>query len=308
MFLSNASVSRPVAMVCLIIALIFMGVSSFFSLGLEYLPQVDVPYITVTTVYPGASPSEIETDVGKKIEDAVGSLDGLKHITTTAVENACVTLIELNLDKDQDQAATDVREKIDLILDDLPAEAEKPSIVKFDVNAKPIVTLALTGDAPVSELYDYADNELSNRLASIPGVGEVQVLGGAEKEVQVLLDRDLVAAHGLTSTDVARAVGSGVQTVPAGWVKHHGSEFTVKYDAEYRRVEDIGNLEILNLNGARIFLKDLGKAVMTTEDQRQAAYIDGRQAISIQVVKKGQANSVAVVNQVREAVDKLKAE
>ena len=219
-----------------------------------------------------------------------------------------MTLIELNLDKDQDQAATDVREKIDLILDDLPAEAEKPSIVKFDVNAKPIVTLALTGDAPVSELYDYADNELSNRLASIPGVGEVQVLGGAEKEVQVLLDRDLVAAHGLTSTDVARAVGSGVQTVPAGWVKHHGSEFTVKYDAEYRRVEDIGNLEILNLNGARIFLKDLGKAVMTTEDQRQAAYIDGRQAISIQVVKKGQANSVAVVNQVREAVDKLKAD
>ena len=308
MFLSNASVRRPVAMVCLIIALIFLGVGSFSSLGLEYLPQVDVPYITITTTYPGASPSEIETDVGKKIEDAVGSLDGLKHITTTAVENACVTLIELNLDRDVDQAAIDIREKIDLILDDLPADAEKPSIVKLDTNAKPIVTLALTGDAPVSELYDYADNELSNRLAIIPGVGEVQLVGGAEMEVQVLLDRDLIAAHGLTSTDVAQAVQRGVQTVPAGWVKHHDSEYTVKYDAEYRRVEDIGNLEILNRNEARIYLKDLGKVVMATEDLRQAAFIDGRQGISIQVVKKGQANSVAVVNQVRKAVDRLKAE
>ena len=305
MFLSDSSVRRPVAMSCLIIALIFLGVGSYGGLGLEYMPRVEVPYITVTTTYPGAGPAEIETDVAKKIEDAVGSLDGVKHITSTVVENACVTAIELNLDMDVDVAAVDVREKIDLVLDDLPEGADTPSIAKLDINAKPIATLALTGEAPLSELYDYADNSLRNRLSTIPGVGQVSLVGGAKKEVRVALDRDLVVTHGLTSTDVVKAVQNGVQTMPAGWVRHHGSEYTVKYDAEYRRVSDLGGLEIANHKGSRIYLNDLGTVSMATETPRQAAFVDGRPAIAIQVVKKGKANAAAVVEQIKAQVERL---
>jgi len=154
MSLSDASLRRPIAMLSLIIALTLLGLNSYRKLGLELMPRMDVPYITIVTVYPGASPQEIETDVAKRIEDAVVSIDGLKHVTSTCMENVCQTLLEFQLSVDVDIAATDVRERLDLIRNDFPEAVEDPKIQKFDINAKPIVTLALTGDAPLDELYD----------------------------------------------------------------------------------------------------------------------------------------------------------
>ena len=294
-------------MSCLIIALVFLGLNTYRKMGLEFLPKVDVPYITIVTIYPGASPTEIETDIAKRLEDTVGSIDGLKHIANSCMEDSCLTFLEFELHVDVDVAAMDVREKIDLILNDLPADAENPKILKFDINALPIINLALTGDAPLEELYDYADNELSDRLSVISGVAEVQIIGGAELEVHALLDREKLAAHGLSSLDVVRAIREGVRTIPSGRVRQHGTEYSVKFDAEYDSVSAIGALEVANEEGSRCYLKDLGEVTMTTDEQRQLAFLDGRPCVAIRVVKKADANAVRVVDRVRQARDSIQA-
>ena len=301
MFLSNASVRRPVAMCAFIIALTLLGLNAYRKMGLEYIPKVDLPYVTVITVYPGASPNEIEPDVAKRIEDAVVSVDALKHVTSSCMENVCQTLLEFQLGVDVDVAASDVREKLDLIANDLPADAEKPKVLKFDVNAKPIISLALSGDQSVDELFDYADNTLRDRISVISGVADVQVLGGSKREVQVLIGREKLAARGLMTTDIVRALTQGIGKIPAGRVRDSGTEYSVKFNAEYDDLADIGLLEVAGENGSRCYLSNLGTVRMGSEERRQVSFIEGHHAVAIRVVKKADANAVRVVESVRKA-------
>ena len=295
-------------MSCLIIGLALLGLNAWRKLGLELMPRIDAPYITVTTVYPGASPEQIETDVAKRIEDIVVTIDGLKHVSSGCMENVCQTLLEFELDVDVDIAATDVREKLDLIKADFPEDVEDPKILKFDINAKPIINLALTGDVSIDELYDFADNTLRDRITVISGVADVELIGGAKREVRVRLDRDKLASKSLSSTEVVQAVQQGLRTIPSGRVRDTGREFTVKFDAEYKTVADIGSLEVANENGRRCTINDVGRVEMSTEELRQKAAIDGRDCIYIKVVKKAEANAVHVVNRVRAAMNELDSE
>jgi len=308
MFLADASVKRPIAMSCLIIGLALLGANAYRKLGLELMPRMDVPFITVVTVYPGASPEQIETDVAKRIEDQVVTIDGLKHVSSSCMENVCQTLLEFHLDVDVDIAATDVREKLDLVRADFPADVEDPQILKFDINAKPIVNLALTGDATLEELYDYADNTLRDRITVIGGVADAELVGGAEREVHVTLDQRELAARGLTSYHVVQVIQQAVRTIPSGRVRDSGSEYSVKFDAEYDREEDIASLEVANQDGRRCYIRDVGRVEMTTEEFRQRAFIDGRPCIAIKVIKKSDANAVQVANRVRGAMGTLNEE
>jgi len=236
MKIADFAVRRPVATSCLIIGLTLLGLNAFRKMGLELMPKIDIPYITVVTIYPGASPEELEIDVAKRIEDAVSSIEGLKHVSSICMENVCQTVLEFEMEVDVDIAATDVREKIDLIRSELPEDVEDPIIQKFDINAKPVATMALVGDVPLDELYDYADNELRDRLTVIQGVADVQLIGGAKREVQLRLDREKLAARGLTTMDVVKAVQASVKTIPAGRIREAGTEYSVKFDADYETV------------------------------------------------------------------------
>ncbi len=308
MFLSDASIKRPIAMSCLIIGLALLGLNAWRKLGLELMPKIDAPYITVTTVYPGASPEQIETDVAKRIEDIIVTIDGLKHVSSACMENVCQTLLEFELDVDVDIAATDVREKLDLIKADFPGDVEDPKILKFDINAKPIINLALTGDVSIDELYDFADNTLRDRITVISGVADVELIGGAKREVRVRLDREKLASKNLSSMDVVQAVQQGLRTIPSGRVRDTGREYSVKFDAEYKAVAEIGDLEVANKDGRRCTIADVGRVEMSTEELRQKAAIDGRDCIYIKVVKKAEANAVRVVNRVKAAMGKLERE
>lgn len=308
MILSDVSVRRPVAMGCLIIGLTLLGLNAFRKMGLELMPKMDIPFITIVTIYPGASPEELETDVAKRIEDAVVSIDGLKHVNSTCMENACQTLLEFQMGVDVDIAATDVREKLDLIRADLPTDAEDPKIQKFDINATPIVTLALAGDVTLDELYDFADNTLSDRLTVISGVADVQLIGGEEREVHVELDRGKLAARSLSSMQVVQSVQQAVRTIPSGRLRDSGTEYSVKFDADYRNVADLADLEVANEQGRRCHIRDIGTVRMTTGEVRQMATIDGRACIAIKVVKKADANAVMVANAVRDAMGRLNEE
>ncbi len=308
MFLSNAAVKRPVAMSCLIIGLTLLGMNAYRKMGLEIMPKVDIPYITIITVYPGATPEEIETDVAKRIEDSVVAISGLKDVSSSCIENVSQTLLEFNLDVDVDLAAMDVREKLDLIRADLPEDVEDPKVVKFDINAKPVLSLALTGDAPIDELYDYADNTLRDRISVIAGVANVDLIGGAERQVHVLVDREKLAARGLTTLNLVQALREGVRTIPSGRIKSHGVEYAVKFDADFKDIARIGSLEVAGGNGERTYIKDVAEVRMTTEEQRQIAHIDGRNAIAIKAVKRAEANAVQVINEVREVIEELQQE
>lgn len=299
MFLSNASVSRPVAMSCLIIALSLLGFNAYRKIGLELMPKMDIPFVTVQVTYPGATPADVEVDVVKRIEDVVASTEGLKHMSSSCLENVGMVVLEFTLETDVDVAANDVRQKVDSIVSDFPAGVETPVILKIDFNALPIVTLAFTGSLDIAELYDYADQTLSDRLSSIPGVANVDLVGGAERELHVLLDRDKVSAAGLSSLDVVAALERGILTLPAGRVRDGFDEYNVRFDAEYPDYQDIRRLQIAGRDGARRYVGDLGEVAMGSDEIRQATFIDGRPAIGIQLVKRPDANAVEVVREVK---------
>ncbi|MEO0266455.1 MAG: efflux RND transporter permease subunit [candidate division WOR-3 bacterium] len=306
MSLPELSVRRPVAMSCLFIGLTFLGIDAYFRMGLEFFPKVDVPYVTVVTIYPGAGPEEIESDIARKIEDVVVTIDGLKHVTSTCMENVCQTLLEFNLNVDVDVAAYDVREKLDLIINEFPEGTEKPKVLKFDINAVPIIDLALTGNLPIDELYDYADNELKDKLTTIEGVASVELIGGNKREVHVLLDRKKLSARGLTSLDVVEAIQKGVKLIPSGRVKETRTEYSVKFDAEYSQLEALELLPLKSKDGSRCYLKDVGKVKFSSKEVRQTAYIDAKPCINIRVIKKAEANALRVVNAVKSAVEKIR--
>ena len=308
MFLSDASIKRPIAMSCLIIGLTLLGLNSYLKMGLELMPKMDVPYITVTTIYPGATPEQIETDVAKRIEDQVVTIDGLKHVSSACMENVCLSLLEFNLGIDVDIAATDVREKLDLIKADFPEDVEDPKILKFDINAKAIANLALTGEVSLDELYDFADNTLRDKITVISGVADVELVGGAKREVHIVIDRDKLAAKSLASNAVVQAIQNSVRLIPSGHIKESGREFTVKFDAECKDVDDIGGLEIANEDNQRCYIRDIGQVQMATEELRQKANINGKPCIYIKIKKKAEANAVRVVNGVKSEMDKLTKE
>ena len=205
MILSDTAIRRPVLTLVVLIVLMLFGTLATRNMGIDIVPNVVVPYVSVIVVYPGASPEEIETSVARPIEDAAVQVDGLKHMTTTCANNFCQVLLEFNLNVDQNVAADDIRAKIAAIEGDLPSGAEKPQVQKYDVNAIPVVTLALTGEQSVDELYEYADDRLSGRLSTVAGVASVELIGGEEREVVVTVDRAKLAACGLTLAQVVRS-------------------------------------------------------------------------------------------------------
>ncbi len=305
MFLSRASVARPIAMSCFILMLVLFGLNSYRELGLDAFPDVEIPYVTVTTVYPGASPAEIEVDVAKRIEDAVGTIDGLKTMKTTCMENVCQILLEFQLGQSVDIAAMDVRERIDKIRNDLPAAAEAPEILKFDPNATPVVTLMLTGDLPIDTIYDYADEELSDRLSTISGVAEVQIAGGEPLELRITLDKRKLSACGLNVVQVLKKLSEGNVKVPVGRIRQGVQEINVTYDSEFRNFEDLGSLEIGTFQKRRIYLRDVAKITLESEEKRSLAFFDGKPGVVLKIVKKGDANAVRVIDAVRAEVREL---
>lgn len=305
MFLATASTKRPVAMSCLLIALVGLGLNSYRKMSLESLPSFDVPYVTVKTTWVGATPEDIEKDVAKRIDDAVSSLDGLKHVDSQCMENLCYTTLEFNMDVDVDVAAVDVREKLDAILEDLPEDCERPVIEKVNINATAVVKLAITGDATLEEKYDYADNTLSDRFSTLPGVGKVDIIAGNEREVHIELDRQRMVEAGLTTAEVIAAVRDNINTLPSGRIRDSGTEISVKFDAEYPRVEEISGFEVVSRNGIRRKISDLGQVFMTTDEVRQLAWYNGQPCVVLSIVKKAEGNTVETANLCRRRVEEL---
>lgn len=305
MNLSGISVKRYVAMSAFILMLIFLGINVYKNIGLDVLPKTDIPYVQITTAYPGASPQEIEVDVARRIEDTVASLDGLKHTTSICMENVCSTTLEFEYGVDAAQMIHEVREKLNLIADDFPSGVETPKLSQINMNAIPVVTLFLTGNKPIDELYDYVDDVLSDKFSGIRGVGEVRIHGGNEMQLHVILDRKKLIESGLSVASIVERINSANIKLPAGHIKENGTETNITYDAEFHDIASLKALEISTVQGKRIYLGDIAEIKLMSKELRQDAYYNGERGIQIEIVKKSDANAVKVIEEVRKRYDEI---
>ncbi|MEW5736824.1 MAG: efflux RND transporter permease subunit [Thermodesulfobacteriota bacterium] len=306
MSLASSALRRPVATSTIVIGLIVIGLYTLRLMGIDFLPKMDLPYVTIVTVYPGAGPKEVETLVSKKIEDAVSEVDGIKYVRSLSMENASQVFIEFNLGTNLDFAAMDVREKLDKVLGELPDDAEKPVILKVDVNAKPVMNLVLSSDTvPVGELYDMADRSLRDRLSQVPGVATVDLIGGKKRQIQVLADLTRLSSHGLSILNVIQAVGAENLDLPSGHLTESGREYSVRFEGEFDRPEDVALVEIPLPTGRTVKLTDVARVADDYEEQRIASWYNGDEGVVLRIKKKADANTVAVVDTLLARVPEL---
>ncbi len=306
MFLSKWSVRRPIAMTAFIIVLVMIGLALYPRLSIDLLPNMEIPTVMVRCEYQGASPSEIEVEVVKRIEDAVSSLDGILHVTSLAMEDEARIQLEFNMGTDVDVAATDIREALNRIREDLPDGAKEPVIRKIDTNATAVVDAFLVGDRTQDDLYDYADDTIADRFASVPGVGEVRVYGANEMQIHVLLDRAKLTAMNIAVTDVMKKLSANNVRKPLGRIQSGINEKNVTFSGDYQDFEEMKNLEIGIFKDKRIYLRDVAEVKLMSREVRSKAFVDGKPAASFRIVKKGEANAIEVIKGIRKRFDQMK--
>lgn len=244
MFLSDISIKRPIMMTMALMVFVVFGALAYFGLTLDMMPDVDIPVVTVRTVYPGGNPEEIETQVSKKIEDAVSTINKIDFVRSFSLPNVSLVQIQFDLDKDVDIANQEVKDKVDAILNDLPTDAEQPIIEKFDIGAKPVVEVVLSGSMPLTELYEYADKKISDRFAQISGVAKVNVSGGQEREIRVELDNRTVFSNQISLKQLNDIFSASNMNIPGGNFQKKNQDYSVKFEGKFETVEEIQNFEI----------------------------------------------------------------
>lgn len=305
MFLSDISVRRPVVATIVTFALVFFGILGYQRLGIDLFPQVDFPYVTITTTLFGAAPEVMDTDVTDPIEEQVNTIEGVKHITSTSGYGFSQVVVEFELYRDIDSAVQDVRAKVDLARRRLPTDIDPPVIDKLDINAIPILWLSMRGNLPLQKLGMIADEILRPQIESIEGVGTITLDGYAKREIRIWLDGKRLEAHRLTSNDVARALQAKNIELPGGIIESVDREFTVRNLGELRNIEEFDQLIIAYQNGAPIRLRDIGWAEDGTEPVRSIARYNRTPAVGLSIIPRSGANVVQVARTVKSKLPEM---
>jgi len=305
-FFAHLAVARPVFTSMLVAVFVFLGAFSYLAIPLDLFPTVDFPIITVTTIYPGAGPEEVETEITEPIEDAISTIANLESLSSFSQENVSTVIVEFDFDVDADLAAIEVKDKVDAIRTRFPSDAEPPTILKLDINAMPIMDVTISGPQALEALTDFADDVIRERLARVEGVASVTLTGGLEREIEVLVHPDRLRAYGLSITELAALVGGENVTIPAGRVTEPDAEFSVRVVGEYASIADIQNLPLFLPQGGRIRLAEVATVREGFADVREIARYNGQPALSLSIQKQSGANTVAAAAGVFEAVDELR--
>src|SRR6266567_5602047 len=243
-WLAAISVKRPVFASVLIITLTVIGAFSFTRLGLDRYPKVDFPTVLVTTRLPGAAPEEVETEISDKIEEAVNTISGIDELRSVSSEGVSQVIVAFLLEKDTDVAAQEVRDKVNGVLPRLPKTIQQPRVDKMDPDAAPVLSLALTAKQPVRDITEYADKVLRRQLESVNGVGQVIVLGGRQRQINIWLDADRLRSYNLTVTDVARALQAQNIEIPGGRVEQGPQSLTLRTRGRVQTIAEFGDIVI----------------------------------------------------------------
>ena len=304
--LAEICVRRPVFATMLILSLTVVGAFSYSSLGVDLFPKIDLPTITVSVINPGASPQEIETEITDKVEGAVNTISGIDELRSTSVEGVSQVFISFVLEKNADVAAQEVRNKIELIQNDLPETAETPIVQKLDTDATPVLRIALSAPRSLREVTDIADKQIKRQIEPISGVGNVQIVGGRQREIQVWLDTDKMRAYNVSAADVANAVRMQNMELPGGRVEEGQRELTVRTMGRVTDVAEFNNIVIGSRGPYAVKLSDIGYVEDGAEEQRTEARLNGQPAVTLVISKQSGQNTVAVADAVKERLEELK--
>ena len=309
MFLSDLSIKQPVLATMLAVSLVTLGVFSYRELAIDQFPDVEIPVITVQTIYPGASPETVEREVTKRIEEALNTISGVRHITSTTTEGLSAVMVEFRLGTRIANAQQDAQAKINAIRADFPKEMQEPVIQRIDFSAMPIVSVAVESPtADIKSLSLLAEKTIKKRIETVSGVGQVTLVGLARREIQIFVDRDKLKSYGLTYAQVSQALLRENMDVPAGKLEQGRQEPLVRVSGKFRSVEAFDHLVVTYRNGTPIFLPMVARVVDGVEERRSASLIDGKPGLSLDIVKQSGANTVEVADAIAETVRQINAE
>src|SRR3954449_10701854 len=306
MKLAEVSVTRPVFAVMMTAALMVLGAVSYFSLGLDLMPKTDSPVVTVNVNLPGASAEEVETQITKRIEEAVNTISGIDELRASSDQGASRVSITFTLERDIESATQDVRDKVATIVGQFPRDAKPPQIQKIDPDSAPILTFALYGPRAPKELTEIAEKRIKQNLETLPDVGAVSVQGDRKREIQLLLNADRLNAYGLTVDQVRNAVQRQNVEIPGGQFTAGPADVAVRTMGRIRNVEDFNRIVIsYRADGSVVTFGDVGRVQDAVQEVRSATRLSGTPAIGVQVRKQSGTNTVEVVDRVRERLQRI---
>ncbi len=309
MFLSKISLRNPVLITMVTVAIIIFGLLSVRTLGVELLPSIDIPMVTVSTIYAGADAATIEEDVVKRIEDSVGTLNGIKHINSTAIDNVGLVVVQFEDHMDGAIATQSVRDKVAIIKSDLPEDADDPMVEQFDVNAQAIVSLILKAPSgeKLSKVTRFADKEIKNRIQAIAGVGSVDIYGGRERELRVLMNPLKIDQLNLSSLDLIHLIKSKSVEVPGGSLKilKDFEEVSIRSTGEAETVEEMTEIPLMIVNGETLRVKDVARIEDGLEEEESASFYNLTPAVALKVKKQGAVNLVKLSEEIQKVIDEI---
>ncbi|MEJ2543444.1 MAG: efflux RND transporter permease subunit [Calditrichaceae bacterium] len=314
MFLSSTSIKRPIMISMGLLVFFMFGLLAYFTLNLNMMPDVNIPYVTVQTIYPGAGPAELETLVSKKIEDAVSTVSKIEEINSYSMEGISYVVVEFDLSKDPDIANQEVKDKVSAIMMDLPEDAETPVVEKFDVSSFPVMEIVFSGNLDIRELYDLADKKLKDRFSQIEGVGRVNLIGGQEREIRVELDDRIVYQNKISLMQLAQILNVQNMDVPGGRFQQKDQEFSVRFKGQFSSVDEINNLEVPTAFGVKRLgqLADISDA--GAEVRQRSIYFNKVEnlrddnVVTLSIIKSVDGNTVVMADAVKEEIPLLEKE
>jgi hydrophobe/amphiphile efflux-1 (HAE1) family protein len=305
MWISETSIKRPVFATMVIVSFMVLGIVSMTRLGIDLFPEVNFPFVNITTVYPGASPEEVETLVTRPIEDAVAGINGVKRVQSSSTEGVSQVGLELKLEIDPQEAAAEVREKVAAIRRRLPDAIEDPTIVRFDVAALPIMNFAVSSHLPSDKTRLMVEDDLKPLIEQVDGVASVEVNGGQVREIHVDLDPRRLEALGLPLQSIAEALAAANLDVPGGKITAGGKDVVLRTKGEFKTVDEIGHVILRSSGGSTVRLRDVANIVDGYEDRTSTTRLNGEDAVSFSVRKQSGANTAEVSRRVNQTLAKV---
>ena len=305
MSIYKTAILRPVTTILIFVALIIFGVYSLLNLPLDMYPEVELPYITVFTSYPGASASDIETNITRPIEDALNTVSNLKEITSTSSDNISVVFLEFEYGTNLDDIMNDVRNYVGLIEEMLPDDASKPTVLKLNTSMMPVAVYAVTADESYPGLNKLLDDRVVNELSRIDGVGSVSVSGAPGRTVYVDVDPLRMEAYNLTIEQIGSIIGTENLNMAAGYMEMGLNDYPIRIQGEFETTDIIKDIVVGSFNGQTIYLKDVAEVNDTLTDSRLYSLVNGEKGVRLLVMKQSDANSVSIAREVEKKLNVL---
>src|SRR5262245_23149336 len=303
--LAQLCVRRPVFATMLVLSLVVVGVFCYFSLGVDLFPKIDIPTVSVIIANPGASPEEIETEISRRVEDAVNTISQVDEIRSTSSEGQSLVLIQFELSKNGDVAAQEVQNKVNVILPNLPETAKQPVVQKFDPDAAPIMQIAVSAPRSLRDVTLIADKQIKQKLENTKGVGQITIVGGATREIHIQVDPDRLRAYKLTVTDVFNALKAQNLELPGGNLNAGTRELTVRTTGRIVDAAQFNQVTVANRNGYIVKVSDIGFAEDSYAEPRSSARLDGKPAVTLVVAKQSGVNTLDTANEVKQRLAEI---